>query len=84
MLNATASGLIEIAGNGKFYGAIYAPVADVVYTGNDDFYGSVIAKTYQQSGTTSLHYDEALKDIDAPCTRVTLLSWKENNALLQS
>lgn len=83
MLYGTGSGAINIAGTSTFYGAVYAPAADVTYTGTEDNFGAVIAKTYQQSGTSALHYDEALKDVTAPCTQVTLLSWKENKTALQ-
>lgn len=84
MLYATGSEAINIAGTSTFYGAVYAPAADVTYTGNEDNYGAVIAKTYQQSGTSALHFDVALKDVTAPCTQVTLLSWQENKTTMQS
>jgi hypothetical protein len=83
MLYATGEENIDIAGGGEFFGAVYAPASDVHYTGNSDLHGAVIAKTYQQSGSSELHYDEALKDIEAPCINVDLLSWRENGTFSQ-
>lgn len=82
-LNATGNSTVEIAGSGAFYGAVYAPASPVTYTGTSDFFGAVIAKNYQQSGTSKLHYDEALSDISAPCIDVEVLSWRESGIAAQ-
>jgi hypothetical protein len=84
MLYGTGSEDIDIAGTSEFHAAIYAPAANVHYSGTQDFYGAVIAKNFDHSGAADLHYDEALKDVEAPCTRVSLLSWRERNIVVQS
>ncbi|MFH1771598.1 MAG: hypothetical protein ABH872_02170 [Candidatus Omnitrophota bacterium] len=69
IINSTYSGAgdgVKITGNGAFYGAVYAPEADVKVTGNGDIYGSLIAKTVNIAGNGDVHYDEALQSISDP------------------
>ncbi len=79
LLIAAEATVISIGGGGSFYGAVFAPESAVAYSGTGDFYGAVIAKTYNQSGTSSLHFDVALKDVPGPCIDVNLKSWREEN-----
>ncbi len=81
LIYSTSDEPIQISGNSAFYGAVYAPSSDVTYAGNGDFYGAVMAHNYQQSGTYSLHYDTQLSNVDAPCTQVSMKSWRENNTI---
>jgi len=79
LLIATGSDPVAVAGNASFYAGVYAPSSSVEYSGTEDFYGSVIAKDYKQSGTSDLHYDVAMKGRAAPCYGVDLVSWRETN-----
>jgi hypothetical protein len=51
---------IKIAGNGDFYGVVYAPTADVKIAGLGDLYGAAVGKTVTTSGNGAVHYDECL------------------------
>jgi len=79
LLIAATESTIELGGTGSFFGAVFAPESMVHYEGTGDFHGAVIAKSYQQSGTSSLHFDVALKDVPGPCIDVNLVSWREEN-----
>ena len=76
---ATGDGTVSVAGGSNFYAGIYAPHSSVNNGGNSTLYGSVISKNYQQNGTADLHFDEAMKNVTAPCNQVDLLSWRETN-----
>jgi choice-of-anchor A domain-containing protein len=66
---------IAISGNGSFYGAIYAPQANIVLN-SGAVYGAIVGKTVTMNGaTSSVHYDEALYDPANP--RAVLCSWRE-------
>lgn len=55
---------IKIAGNGTFYGVIYAPNADMTLngggSGNEDVSGATITKSVNFNGHFKFHYDENL------------------------
>jgi type II secretory pathway pseudopilin PulG len=56
---------IKVAGNGSFYGTIYAPDHDVEIKGggtpgSDSVYGAVVGRTVFMNGVTKFHYDESL------------------------
>jgi hypothetical protein len=59
--NKTTS--VTMSGNANFYGAIYAPDADIQVTGNGGIYGSLTGKTISVNGNGGLHYDEALNNL---------------------
>lgn len=66
---------IAVSGNSTFYGAIYAPQADIVLN-SGAVHGAIVGKTVTMNGaTSSLHYDEALYDPANP--RAVLCSWRE-------
>ncbi len=48
---------------GTFYGAIYAPNADLKSHNSVEIFGSVTAKSFTQSVSAGLHYDAALNDV---------------------
>jgi len=54
----------KAAGGAAFYGVLYAPGADIIRTGNSDFYGVAVGKTLKFSGSGGAHYDEALGYLD--------------------
>src|SRR5438552_1986957 len=51
---------ITLSGGQQSYMAVYAPQAAVTFSGNSDFYGSVIADYVADTGGTPIHYDGAL------------------------
>ena len=66
---------IAISGAATFYGAIYAPQADITLN-SGEVHGALVGKTVTMNGATSnLHYDEALYDPANP--RAVLCSWRE-------
>jgi hypothetical protein len=85
LLYSAGSSTVNIAGNGSFYGGIYAPNSIVTASGNGDIFGAVIAKTYTQSGNSATHFDLALNGVavtnqqQADIVRIT--AWEELNSL---
>jgi Tfp pilus assembly protein PilX len=79
---ATGEESVQVGGNSAFSGGIFAPDSYVHLNGNQDFYGSVIAKTLRQNGNADLHYDTDLSDYELSCNSVKLLSWQEKSTLL--
>jgi hypothetical protein len=47
---------------GTFYGAVYAPHANVKLNGTSEMYASVVANNFILNGNAAIHYDEALLD----------------------
>src|SRR6266478_10115421 len=57
------TGTINLHGNGQSTAVLYAPNAGLNFTGNANWYGSVIGKTINSNGnaSVSIHYDRALQ-----------------------
>jgi hypothetical protein len=57
------TGAINLHGNGSSTAVLYAPNAPVTFSGNAEWYGSVIGNTIQSNGNArvSIHYDRALQ-----------------------
>ncbi|GAB2778376.1 hypothetical protein GCM10027040_00760 [Halomonas shantousis] len=51
---------VDISGDAKFYGAIYAPYSEVRVQAGGGFYGAMHAKSLNVSGGGGAHFDEAL------------------------
>ncbi len=68
---------IKIAGQGVFYGAVYAPSATVTYTGQADFYGSIVCGFNADKGQAALHYDKDLANVMPPFVVNKVTSWQE-------
>ena len=49
---------IKFSGGSDFFGHVYAPEAEVVLTGNADYYGTFIGRTMKVSGTSVVHQDK--------------------------
>jgi len=76
---------IQIAGNGVFSGILYAPNSSVSAKGSGnsgDIFGAIIANTIRFTGTSSLHYDQALGDFGAVID-YRISSWYEDNTLVK-
>ena len=65
-LYATGSGTqsITLKKDGDFFGAIYAPNANVDIAKSGNIYGAIVARTFTQSKDGRIYYDEALRNID--------------------
>jgi Tfp pilus assembly protein PilX len=57
------TGAINLHGNGSSSAVLYAPNSPITFSGNANWYGSVIGKTIQSNGgaSVSIHYDRALQ-----------------------
>lgn len=53
---------IDFKSSSVFYGAIYAPEADVHLYNSVDVYGSVVGNTFTQDVSAAFHYDASLRD----------------------
>ncbi len=53
---------IALKNGGDFYGAIYAPTADVQLYNGAQVYGSIIAKSFYQDVNGDFHYDASLRE----------------------
>jgi Tfp pilus assembly protein PilX len=53
-------GDIKMTGGSGAAATLYAPNADVVMSGTADFYGSILSKTFKDTGGASVHYDRSL------------------------
>jgi len=62
-----------------FYGAIYAPNADVIMDNSASLYGAVIAKSFEQRNSGNLNYDASLRDanVNDEAVRFTIKNWHE-------
>ncbi len=54
---------INIRAKGDFYGAIYAPDADVIVGASGDIYGSVVCENFELKSGSNFYYDAALRDV---------------------
>jgi len=65
--------------SGDFYGAIYAPNADVVMDNSANIYGSVISKSFDQRNSGTFNYDVTLRDVSINDEAVyfTITNWHE-------
>ena len=70
---------ISLKNSVDFYGVIYAPNADVVMMNSADFFGSVIAHSFEQKNSADFNYDASLRDvtIDDEGIRFIVTQWQE-------
>jgi len=57
------NGDMEWNSNSDFWGAVYAPRANVIYNSEADFYGSIVGQYLDFNSQATIHYDEALGDL---------------------
>jgi hypothetical protein len=70
---------INCGGSSTYYGAIYAPEADLTLNGGgsaNNFCGAVVAKTITMKGHYLIHYDQALQGF-GPKRGYVVSSWQE-------
>ena len=70
---------IEFKNSADFYGAIYAPNADVIVHNSGNIYGAVTAKSFEQKKSGTFNYDASLRDvsIDDEAIFFTITNWHE-------
>jgi hypothetical protein len=57
---------ISIDPPGNLYATIYAPGADIMLTGNPDWFGAIVAHNFSGNGNTGFHYDKEIALIGIP------------------
>jgi hypothetical protein len=62
-----SSGTINLSGNTRFAGNVYAPLARLVVSSDVDVFGSLFVSDIVQSGTFRLHYDTDVLKVDNAC-----------------
>jgi hypothetical protein len=67
----------QFTGQAAFFGAVYAPAANMHISGQGGFYGSFMGNTIDASGQAYVHYDESLKDFTGTSQSATTPSWQE-------
>lgn len=73
-------GHMSISVVSDFYGAIYAPMADVSCMWWGNLFGSLVAEEISLSVASNIHYDKAFEDFKIPCgsgSPYTIKSWQE-------
>jgi len=70
---------IQFMNSADFYGAIYAPNADVIMNNSANIYGSVISKSFDQRNSATFNYDVTLRDVSINDEAVyfTITNWHE-------
>ncbi len=72
------TGDVTLAGNGEFYGGLYAPYGEVKITGNSDFYGAIVGREIQITSNISFHYDKDLANVKpGDPTGFSMWRWQE-------
>ena len=70
---------MQFKNSSDFYGAIYAPSADVVMHNSADIYGAVVAGSFESKNSSTFNYDASLRDTDVndEIVRFTVRNWHE-------
>ncbi len=70
---------IQFKNSADFYGAIYAPNADVIMHNSGNVYGAVISKSFEQKNSATFNYDVLLRDVRTNDEAVyfTITNWHE-------
>ncbi len=74
------TGNVKLNGGSNTAAVVYAPNAAVTFSGNADFYGSVIGKTVTDVGGAKIHYDVSLQNkfMTAGNHMLTAFTWKKS------
>lgn len=70
---------IILKNGSSFYGAIYAPNADVEMMNSADAFGAVVAKSFEQKNSATFNYDASLRDVNEneECVHFVVKQWSE-------
>ena len=69
----------DIRANGDFFGAVYAPNADVTVMANGDIYGAFTTGNFELKSGGNFYYDIALRNVnvDDEAVRFVVQQWCE-------
>jgi hypothetical protein len=67
----------EIQNSGNFYGAYYAPNAEIIVKAIGEIFGSVSGKSFDNRNSANLHYDVRLSDVSIYDTGFGIERWWE-------
>ncbi len=71
---------IEYSGSSSLFAGIYAPNAEIEFSGSTVAYGSIVGNTIDITGSAQIHYDEVLATSGPSLgggSTYTVLSWQE-------
>ena len=70
---------LSLAATGAFYGAVYAPEAEMNLKSSVEIYGAVVVKIFNQGSSANFHYDAALRKLTPYdlFTRFVVKRWSE-------
>jgi len=71
--------ILRFKNSSDFYGAIYAPNADVVMDNSSTIYGSIVSDSFEQRNSGTFNYDVLLRDvsINDEALYFTITNWRE-------
>ena len=71
---------IKLKNSANFYGAIYAPYANITLDNGADVYGSIVGSTFILKNNGTFFYDANLRDrtVNDALVRFTTDRWSEN------
>jgi hypothetical protein len=71
---------IKLKNSANFYGAIYAPYANITLDNGADVYGSIVGSTFILKNNGTFYYDANLRDrtVNDALVRFTTDRWSEN------
>jgi len=72
-----ADNVVKLAGNGGFYGGVYAPDVPATVTGNGDIFGSIVGSTIDFAGQGKLHFDTKMSSGNGSVQKFVINSWKD-------
>jgi len=70
---------IDLKAKSDFYGAVYAPNADITIHSGGDLYGSFIGSSFEMKSDSNFYYDEALlnSSLDDVAVCFVVSNWRE-------
>jgi len=75
IFSLSSSQEITLSGGSQAYMAVYAPNSPIKFSGESDFYGSVVGDTITDSSGTKMHYDVHLSGLGG--AGVVMLTWRQ-------
>lgn len=61
------TGTVQLGGGGRFFGNLYAPLAEVVTSGPLEVFGALFARRIAASGALTAHFDRAIEAAAEDC-----------------
>lgn len=68
---------LVFSGGSDFFGTVYAPFSSVAMSGNVNYYGAVVGKSVNLTGSLGFHYDEVLSQ-SGPSSGYDVAYWQED------